>query len=339
MEGVVLVSCGAFCPPHRMHIEAMHAARRFIESAYSTNEEAGHDSGDSRILVFGYFSPSRTDYVRDKLARTSVTLPAQETKDLSHAEHRAAMLRLATADCPWLDVSTWECNLQEKPSGYPAVTKYFLEYFQTHLPECRWRVMLVCGADLALRAKLYKATLASKRNCGCSSQSPNTIQEDESGGDDSYYPFEVIAVGRRGTTGKEGDTDTQLLKELKDEYAPGFYFVEDETMQEASSTEIRNRIFALQQKQQQPQQRHKTTSAKNDAGDNSFGDYNDGDNSFGDNIDRDSVSSWNGQVNASRAILEEYMGALSELTFPSIIEYIVEHHLQLIQVSDTKNNN
>ncbi|XP_043268142.1 uncharacterized protein Nmnat [Venturia canescens] len=143
---VILMSCGSYNPPTNMHLRMFEIARDHL-----------HRMG-THIVVGAVISPTHDDYPK---------------KELASAEHRCAMLKLATENSDWIRVSTWEArqngwtktrlSLQHHQNLLNAVlldsndSKYRSDTEDTNwIPEnvknssdrTPIQIKLLCGADL-----------------------------------------------------------------------------------------------------------------------------------------------------------------------------------------------
>ena len=121
---VVLLSTGAFCPPHDGHLEMMDRAR---EAA----ERAGYD------VLGGYLSPGHDAYVELKCG--ALAIPASV---------RLRMCAEAVAGSAWLRVDPWEALYRRVSVNFTDVTARLRAYVRAHL-DPRTEVLYVCGGDNA----------------------------------------------------------------------------------------------------------------------------------------------------------------------------------------------
>ncbi|QDZ24018.1 nicotinamide/nicotinic acid mononucleotide adenylyltransferase [Chloropicon primus] len=121
---VVLLACGSFNPPHKVHL-------RMLELAKDALDKSG-------VPVLGaYMSPVSSHYKK---------------KGLVDAEHRVAMCQLAAAQSPVVMVDDWEAT-QPQWSRTHDVLDSVRERVGRALAEKKGgagdvRVMIVCGSDL-----------------------------------------------------------------------------------------------------------------------------------------------------------------------------------------------
>eukprot|EP01121_Diplochlamys_sp_Union-15-3_P012371 TRINITY_DN3699_c0_g1_i1.p1 TRINITY_DN3699_c0_g1~~TRINITY_DN3699_c0_g1_i1.p1 ORF type:complete len:232 (+),score=26.15 TRINITY_DN3699_c0_g1_i1:44-739(+) len=129
----VLLSTGAYCPIHNMHLEVFRKAKHFLEKT----------TDKSNVIVFaGIISPSHDDYVRIKLRGKGIPI-----KD------RLEMVKLAIDEDDWLIASPWEGESNKSFVDFPHVIRYFRK-----LLDCIDRkiaLYYICGADHALKCALY----------------------------------------------------------------------------------------------------------------------------------------------------------------------------------------
>jgi nicotinic acid mononucleotide adenylyltransferase len=121
---VVLLSTGAFCPPHAGHLEMMERARR-------TAESAGYD------VLGGYLSPGHDAYIELKCGPLAIP-----------ASVRLGMCAEAIAGSPWLRVDPWEALHRRVSVNFTDVTARLRAYVRAHL-DPRTEVLYVCGGDNA----------------------------------------------------------------------------------------------------------------------------------------------------------------------------------------------
>lgn len=211
LRALVLVSTGAYCPVHRMHVEVFEGVRSSLEQ-------------DKRgTVIAGFMSPSHADYVDSKLRGASIAI-----------EHRVEMCRIATRSSDWVDASAWE-GVQRGFVDYPYVTKALRaslrETFQrvrrdvireveekggpavqaqvAWLKKSTLSVIYICGADHALKCGLY--------------HEPSPI----------FYDH-VVAIGR-------SDRETQELRQKR--FGLRFSLVQ-RNLGEMSSTSVRAKMAA-----------------------------------------------------------------------------------------------
>jgi len=119
---VVLVTTGSFCPVHLGHVQMMLATKTLLELDYG------------REVIAGFISPKNDRYGNGKLGGSLIS-----------AEQRAEMIRLATAEYGWLNVSTWES--MSKGKGRVQVLEYIEATVSEHVKR-PVEAMYVCGSDL-----------------------------------------------------------------------------------------------------------------------------------------------------------------------------------------------
>lgn len=177
---VVLVSTGSYSPIHRMHVHMFEVAKKALE------EKHGYK------VVAGFASPSHDHYVESKLGDKYL-----------HSSHRMKLCEFSTSESEWISLSKWEMS-QNGFVDYPSVARFHTQFISEKFPGKPIKVMYLCGADHALRCRLY--------NC---------------------RTFSVVAVGR--------PTYSSQLREVAAAKNDQFVLVEDET-EDISSTEIRKRL-------------------------------------------------------------------------------------------------
>lgn len=121
---VVLLSTGAFCPPHAGHLEMMDRAR-------AAAERAGYD------VLGGYLSPGHDAYIDLKCGPLAIPASA-----------RLRMCADAIAASPWLRVDPWEALHRRVSVNFTDVTARLRAYVRAHL-DPRTEVLYVCGGDNA----------------------------------------------------------------------------------------------------------------------------------------------------------------------------------------------
>jgi nicotinic acid mononucleotide adenylyltransferase len=121
---VVLLSTGAFCPPHAGHIAMMDHAR-------AAAERAGYD------VLGGYLSPGHDAYIDLKCGPLAIP-----------ASVRLRMCADAIAGSTWLRVDPWEALHRRVSVNFTDVTARLRAYVRAHL-DPRTEVLYVCGGDNA----------------------------------------------------------------------------------------------------------------------------------------------------------------------------------------------
>lgn len=132
----VLLSTGAFCPPHQGHLNMMAQAR-----ACAINH--GFD------IIAGYLSPGHDEYIRLKCAEQAM-----------EASARLWMCAQATASSDWLDVDAWEALWRPCAVNFTDVIVRLERYLQHHLKR-HIPVIYVCGGDNAR----FALTFATQGHC------------------------------------------------------------------------------------------------------------------------------------------------------------------------------
>jgi len=125
------------------------------------------------------------------------------------AKDRCNMIELALQDSDWIALSSWECE-QDYFVDFGAVTKNIEEFIHQNFPENKIECFYCCGGDLVIRCRLHNTT-----------------------------SLKVIGVNRPGWTSPR--YPNVEIKE-KDEPNKIFYWAEDKSVGEHSSTEIRDRL-------------------------------------------------------------------------------------------------
>eukprot|EP01111_Echinosteliopsis_oligospora_P002861 TRINITY_DN1452_c0_g1_i1.p1 TRINITY_DN1452_c0_g1~~TRINITY_DN1452_c0_g1_i1.p1 ORF type:complete len:152 (+),score=29.22 TRINITY_DN1452_c0_g1_i1:466-921(+) len=116
------------------------------------------------------------------------------------------MCELSLVDSSWVSLSTWEIH-QPRFVDFPAVVKTHSTFLKQQFPEEDLLVLYLCGADLALKCRLYNQTA-----------------------------LPVVTVGRVPYT-------TQLLKETAalPLNTKRIFYIAETDVEDVSSTEIRRR--------------------------------------------------------------------------------------------------
>lgn len=104
---VVLVTTGGMAPIHDGHITMMNEARRILEN-------------DGHQVVAGYLAPGHDGYVGKKYGGTAA-IPA---------EHRCAMVELATRDSDWLDCDPWAARYLPAEINFTSVVRRLQAYIR-----------------------------------------------------------------------------------------------------------------------------------------------------------------------------------------------------------------
>ena len=118
-EGVVLLACGSFNPPHKVHVRML--------------ELAGDALSRTGVQVLGaYMSPVSSRY---------------EKKGLVDAKHRVAMCEAAVRDSALVMVDDWEAT-QPQWSRTVDVLESVRSRIRESVGGAPVRVMIVCGSDL-----------------------------------------------------------------------------------------------------------------------------------------------------------------------------------------------
>jgi len=86
-EKVVLITTGAFNPIHRMHVEMLEIAKKYLTNRFNYD------------VLAGLISPSHDLYVYGKLGT-----------DFIVSTHRLNMCKLAIEGSDWLEVDPWEAT-------------------------------------------------------------------------------------------------------------------------------------------------------------------------------------------------------------------------------------
>lgn len=129
---VVLLSTGAFCPPHAGHLAMMELAR-------ACAERAGYD------VLGGYLSPGHDAYIDLKCGPLAIPAPV-----------RLRMCAEAIAGSTWLRVDPWEALHRRVSVNFTDVTARLRAYVRAHL-DPRAEVLYVCGGDNARFALAFAA--------------------------------------------------------------------------------------------------------------------------------------------------------------------------------------
>lgn len=116
---IVLLTCGSFNPPTKMHLKLFELAKNYLEKHYSLS------------VVEGIISP-----VADNFGKP----------ELISAVHRVKMAELAAQHYPWIRADSYECS-QKQWSRTLTILEYHQNRINEQYPNKR-RVMLLCGGDL-----------------------------------------------------------------------------------------------------------------------------------------------------------------------------------------------
>lgn len=121
---VVLLTTGAFCPPHDGHVAMMDRAR-------AAAEKAGVD------VIGGYLSPGHAMYLDLKCGKAAI--PASE---------RLRLCAEIARKSDWLSVDPWEALHRRVSVNYTDVAARLRAYLRKHV-DSRIEVLYVCGGDNA----------------------------------------------------------------------------------------------------------------------------------------------------------------------------------------------
>jgi nicotinamide mononucleotide adenylyltransferase len=127
----VLVSTGAYCPVHKMHIENFNVAKTFLEEKHNFN------------VIGGLISPSHDVYITSKLG----------AKAAISSFHRIQMCDLAAHDSDWIEADSWEAT---RPGfvSFKNVTQHVDAFLKLTFPTTPIQVIFLCGADLVVRCHM-----------------------------------------------------------------------------------------------------------------------------------------------------------------------------------------
>jgi len=128
----VLISTGAYCPIHRMHIENFNVAKKYLEENHNY------------VIVAGYISPSHDHYINGKLSK----------QEFISSYHRLKMCALASQD-DWIEADPWESSRSGFVS-FPKVAQHLDDYLCETFPRIRIEIIFLCGADLIVRCNMSK---------------------------------------------------------------------------------------------------------------------------------------------------------------------------------------
>jgi len=139
----VLISTGAYCPPHKMHFQVFVSAKRYLEAQF-----------ENSCVVGALISPTHDQYVTGKLRRANYTS--------INARHRVEMCNIACRESDWISCSDWEAN-QNSFVDYDAVTSQNVDIIKQELRKKEFTSRIthkisyvyVCGADHAWKCHLY----------------------------------------------------------------------------------------------------------------------------------------------------------------------------------------
>jgi len=128
-EVIVLVLSGALSPIHIMHVNCMEMAKIYFEKT------------ENVPVVGGFLCPSSDGYVSSKLGAECIALAK-----------RCHLSNLAIADSNWL------CTNDSGWANAGTIIRATLKNLTTEIPNYRWRVYLVAGADHVFRHGLFSNT-------------------------------------------------------------------------------------------------------------------------------------------------------------------------------------
>jgi len=132
-RNVVLLSTGAFCPPHHGHIEMMVRAK-------ATAEHAGYN------VVAGYLSPGHDAYVRMKWGDRALSAPERIEK--------CAELVRECGHSDWIRIDPWESLHRPVSVNFTDVVARLRAYLRAHFDPAI-DVLYVCGGDNARFARAF----------------------------------------------------------------------------------------------------------------------------------------------------------------------------------------
>ena len=135
---VVLVLSGSFNPIHRMHVQMLVTARDWLFANPSYVAER-YCAGES-VAVLGVLAPSSNDYVQGKLGKDFISL-----------QHRTEMARQAVSDLNW--VITWS----EGIANATRCASSIISFLAGQRRDLEFHATLVCGADHAVRARMWRS--------------------------------------------------------------------------------------------------------------------------------------------------------------------------------------
>jgi len=140
-KNIVLLSTGAYCPVHKMHVDIFVKAKKILEDPPLA-------SGIMSVnVVAGYLSPTHDSYVSSKVESSKV-------RSISGI-HRLEMIKLNVQDSEWMDASSWEVD-QYEFIDYPFVYKHFKKELESKFNVEIW---YLCGSDHALKCHLYDRSI------------------------------------------------------------------------------------------------------------------------------------------------------------------------------------
>lgn len=119
IQGIVLISCGAYNPITNMHLRMFEISKDYIRRKFPTIQK-----------ISGMISPVADAYGK---------------KGLKSAVHRLKMCNLAIENSSWIGVTSWESE-QSKWTPSAEVLHHMREHLNKGNQDTR--LMLVCGADL-----------------------------------------------------------------------------------------------------------------------------------------------------------------------------------------------
>ena len=123
----VLITTGAFSPPHPGHIEMMEKAKLALES------KGVH-------VVGGYLSPSHDQYIREKI----------QGGDYCEAAFRLSLCEEFIENSDWLMTDGWEALLNSRSINFTDVIERLKSYLSRHIKtDIPFEVYYVFGSDNA----------------------------------------------------------------------------------------------------------------------------------------------------------------------------------------------
>lgn len=119
-QRIVLLACGSFNPPTRMHLQMFEMARDYLWKTYQLK------------VVEGIISP-----VADTFGKAELVM----------AKHRFHMSELASKHYSWIHADPYECCKKEW-SKTLDVLEYHQQKLDERFTEPKQKIVMLCGGDL-----------------------------------------------------------------------------------------------------------------------------------------------------------------------------------------------
>lgn len=152
---VVLLTTGAFNPPHDGHVQMMESARAELEAR-------------GYYVAGGYLSPSHDGYVSMKLGEQALGAVA-----------RLDLCQVITAESAWLMASGWEALGVDRAVNFTDVIVWTEAYLARHFKNAALQVVYVFGSDNVR----FVRTFVARGMCVCVVRPGATDQVERYAGD------------------------------------------------------------------------------------------------------------------------------------------------------------